>query len=96
MGGGAGISLAVDAHHIPFGNYVMSGKMFEDYPGQRSQVQGIQLHDIPYLFNRVVPGLSDGEGTLSQALPGGYMIRHRLFEHPSRLKLAQYPAYHRD
>ena len=51
MSGGASISLAVDANDIPFGDNVVSGKVFEKYTRQWSEVKSVQLHDIPSLFN---------------------------------------------
>jgi hypothetical protein len=66
--GSAGVSL----DHVPARDRVAGGELFEHHSGNRTDIEGIDLHQIAGLRNSVLLGFADGigPGTESTAAAG--------------------------
>jgi hypothetical protein len=62
LGGGAGVGL----NHVPAGDHVTGGELFEDDAGYGTHVQGIDFDQIAGAGDRVLFGFAHGVGTGAQ------------------------------
>ena len=67
LGSGLGGGASVRLNHIPAGDHVAGGELFEDHAGYRTHVQGIDLDQIAGLGDRVLLGFAHGIGTGPQS-----------------------------
>jgi hypothetical protein len=56
LSGGAGVRL----QHVPAGNHIASGELFEDHTGNGTDIQGIDFDQVAGLRSRIFLGFAHG------------------------------------
>src|ERR1700674_317834 len=56
LSGGASVRL----NHVPAGNHIASGELFEDHAGNGTDVQAIDFDQVAGLRSRIFPGFAHG------------------------------------
>ena len=72
----------------------MSGKVLEDYPGQRPQVEGIHLHYVANIPGNILSGFPDGIWALALAFPYTYVAWRRFLKYSPLLEVSENSACH--
>jgi hypothetical protein len=86
VGCSRGCSSAINIYYVPTGDHIPSGKVLKHHPRQRSDIQGIQLDQVPRLDNLIVLGLAHRIRSFKYPSAGRDMVPHRLSEHSTVLE----------
>jgi len=89
ISGGRSGSSAAGSYHIPIANSVLGDEVFQEYTGQRTDIQCIHFHQVPWLSHRMVFWLSYSIGTRLQSPTAFNPIPRRLFQHSSSFKIGE-------
>ncbi len=79
LGGGAGVGLK----HIPAGDRIAGGELFEDHAGQRTHVQGIDLDQVTGLRHGVLLGFAHRAGPGAESTARSRKAAARRFDQPA-------------
>lgn len=71
-GGRGGGGSGEDPQDIPAGDHVPGGEVLQDYARERTDIHGVQLHQIAGMASLVFSGLSNGIGARPVRLSGRY------------------------
>jgi hypothetical protein len=94
-GGGDGGGLGVGLDHVPAADNISSGEVLEHNAGQGTEVEGINLDQIPRLSDGVVSGLAYSVGPVMATPRRREPVAGRLFEDASMLEVGEDAANHR-
>jgi hypothetical protein len=78
-----GRGASMNFEHIPLGDHISGGEVLELYLGQRLDVQGVDLHQVPWAGWEVVLRLSPCVGPWPQPLANRYPLPRWVVEGPA-------------
>ncbi len=93
--GGLGGRTRMSLNYVPARNHIARGELFEDHPGNGTDVQGIDFDQVARLRSRVLLGFSHGIGTGPQsATRSGDSAARRLHQPALLLESSENAAHH--
>jgi hypothetical protein len=90
LSGGASMRL----QHVPAGNHIARGKLFEDHAGNGTDVQGIDFDQVAGLRSRIFPGFAHRVRAGTQGATRSRNSRARRFDQPALLLQSSENAAH--
>src|ERR1700687_3470151 len=95
LGGGLSSGARVRLQHVPAGNHIASGELFEDHAGKGTHVQGIDFDQVAGLRRRIFPGFAHGVRARTQGAARSGDSAARWFDEAALLlESSENAAYH--
>ena len=73
-------------YHIPAGDHVSGGEVFQHHAGERPHIQGVHLHQVPGFLYSIPFGLTYSIRASPHSLTSGDTSGMGFFEHPTGLQ----------